>query len=127
MSSILLSSGIVTAKSTSGFWIQGPPSPDIRASSGVSVFTSSKSILSQVAVGDKLSLSGLINEFHSDGTVLSVTEIDDPTNITIISKNNTVEPLIVGKRRTPPTGQYSALDKNNVSRYFCFIILIKRC
>ncbi|GJJ13309.1 hypothetical protein Clacol_007561 [Clathrus columnatus] len=104
------SSGIVTAKGSSGFWIQGSPSPDVRISCGVSVFTSSKSILSKVAIGDLITLSGTVNEFHSDDTVLSVTEIDSPTNITILSHNHTVEPLIVGKRRIPPTAQYSALD-----------------
>lgn len=105
--------GIVTGKSTSGFWIQGSPSSDDRVSCGVSVFTSSKSILSQVSIGDKITLSGVVSEFHSDNTVLSVTEIDSPTNITVLSHNNTVKPLVVGQKRKPPTGQYSALDHDN--------------
>ncbi|KAF8582860.1 DNase I-like protein [Ramaria rubella] len=102
--------GIVTAKGTSGFWIQGPRSKDERVSNGVSVFTSSKTILAQVALGDFVSLNGKVSEFRSDNTVLSVTEIDSPTNVTVLSSNNTVVPVVLGVDRIPPTGSYSALD-----------------
>lgn len=108
---ILFLPGVVTAKGTSGFWIQEPRGEDIRVSNGISIFTSSKTILNQVALGDLISLSGVVGEFHSDNTVLSITEIDSPSNITIISSNNTATPIILGKDRFPPTRQYSALDK----------------
>ncbi|KAF8527538.1 DNase I-like protein [Hysterangium stoloniferum] len=103
--------GVVTAKGTSGFWIQGPPTHDIRISSGVSVFTSSKTILAQVALGDEITVNGVVGEFHSTGDVLSITEIDSPANITVLSSNNTVKPIILGVDRIPPTELYSALDK----------------
>ncbi|KAF8527494.1 DNase I-like protein [Hysterangium stoloniferum] len=102
--------GIVTAKGTSGFWIQGPASSDIRVSNGVSVFTSTKTILSQVALGDMITLNGVVNEFHSSVDVLSVTEIDSPTNIKVLSSNNAVTPVVLGVDRIPPTQLYSALD-----------------
>ena len=47
----------------------------------------------------------------SDPDNLFSTEIESPTNITVISSNNTVKPLILGKDRSPPTQALSALDK----------------
>jgi hypothetical protein len=105
--------GTVTAKGTSGFWITGPKSSDDRESNGVNVFTSSKTILAQVVIGDLIILNGIVNEFRSDATVLSVTEIGSPTNITVLSSNNTVSPVILGVDRTPPTQDYSSLDTGN--------------
>ncbi|KIJ36977.1 hypothetical protein M422DRAFT_232170 [Sphaerobolus stellatus SS14] len=102
--------GIVTAKGTSGFWIQSPPSDDVRVSNGLSIFTSTKTILAQVNLGDLVSLNGFVNEFHTDATVLSVTEIGSPSNITVLSSNNTVTPIVLGVDRSPPTQLYSALD-----------------
>ncbi|OSD07381.1 DNase I-like protein [Trametes coccinea BRFM310] len=109
--------GVVTAKSTTGFWIQGPPSEDPRVSSGLSIFSESKSVLASVSVGDLISLSGTVAEFRSssDPNNLFVTELDSPHSITVLSTNNTVAPLVLGpsggpNARSPPTQKLSALD-----------------
>jgi len=102
--------GIVTAKGTSGFWIQGPPSSDIRVSNAISIFTSSKTNLAKVNLGDLVSLGGVVAEFHSTTDVLSITEIGSPANITVLSSNNTVTPITLGVDRIPPNQKYSALD-----------------
>lgn len=40
-----------------------------------------------------------------------MTELSSPTNITVLSSNNTIKPVVLGKDRSPPTQQLSALDK----------------
>ncbi|KAI0050405.1 DNase I-like protein [Auriscalpium vulgare] len=119
--------GVVSAKGTSSFWIQGPASNDIRASPGVRVFTSSKTILGNITVGDEVSLTARVSEFRSSSSPndLTGTELDSPANVTVLSSNNTVKPVILGTDRSPPTQALSALDTgsdgwlsapNNVSR-----------
>ncbi|TBU54650.1 DNase I-like protein [Dichomitus squalens] len=105
-------SGIVTAKGTSGFWIQEPRTEDVRVSSGLTVFTTSKTILASVAVGDNVSLSGTVADFRSSSnpTYLFATELDFPANITVLSTNHTVAPLVLGRDRRPPTQALSRLD-----------------
>ncbi|KAI0352619.1 DNase I-like protein [Trametes cingulata] len=104
--------GIVTAKSTSGFWIQGDPVKDVRVSNGLSIFSTSKTVLNSVSVGDLISLSGVVSEFRSSGSPnnLFVTEIDSPKNIVVLSSNHTVAPLVLGRDRSPPREKLSALD-----------------
>ncbi|KAF9454726.1 DNase I-like protein [Macrolepiota fuliginosa MF-IS2] len=120
-------SGIVTAKGSSGFYLLGDKSDDIRVSNGLQVFTTSTSILSKVNVGDLISLDGEVQEFRSSSSPndLFSTEIEFPTNIVVRSSNNTFPIVVLGKDRSPPTQQLSALDvgpdgflsvPNNVSR-----------
>ncbi|KDQ25826.1 hypothetical protein PLEOSDRAFT_1106723 [Pleurotus ostreatus PC15] len=104
--------GIVTAKGPNGFWISGAPVADPRVSNGLSIFTQDASVIAQVAIGDMVSLSGRVAEFRSNNSPndLTITEIDNPTEIEVASQNNAVVPVIVGKDRSPPTQQLSALD-----------------
>ncbi|KAF9013487.1 hypothetical protein BDQ17DRAFT_1321316 [Cyathus striatus] len=105
--------GIVTAKSTSnGFFLAGAKVTDIRVSTGLNVFTTSTTVLKQVAVGDLISLSGKVAEFRSSTAPndLFNTELESPTNIVVLSTNNPVVPVVLGKDRSPPTQQFSALD-----------------
>lgn len=70
-------------------------------------------MLNQVSVRDLISLSGKVSEFRPTSAVpndLFLTEIVSPTNIVVLSSNNTVTPVILGKDRTPPTQKLSALD-----------------
>ncbi|KAF7365279.1 DNase I-like protein [Mycena venus] len=103
---------LVTAKGKSGFYILGDPVEDQRASNGLSVFTTSTSILSQVNAGDMVNLVGKVAEFRpaADPDYLLLTELTSPTNITVLSRNNTVTPLVLDKYRSPPTEQFSPLD-----------------
>ncbi|KAI0071138.1 DNase I-like protein [Panus rudis PR-1116 ss-1] len=104
--------GIVTAKGTSGFYFQGDPSNDIRKSRGLFVFSTSSTVLSNINVGDKISLTGRVAEFRSssDPDDLTDTELDSPTNIVVQSSGNVVKPTVIGVDRFPPTQALSALD-----------------
>lgn len=119
--------GVVTAKGSSGFYLLGEKPEDIRVSNGLQVFTTSTSTLGQVTVGDLISLDGRVQEFRSSSSPnnLFATEIASPTNIVVRSSNNTFPIVILGKDRSPPTQELSALDvgpdgflsnPNNVSR-----------
>ncbi|GLB38484.1 putative endonuclease/Exonuclease/phosphatase family protein [Lyophyllum shimeji] len=119
--------GLVTAKGPRGFWITGQAVQDVRVSNGLSVFSTSATILSQISPGDVVALSGRIAEFRSSTAPndLFVTEIESPTNITVLSSNNTVHPVVLGVDRHPPTQLLTPLDAgpdgflsvpNNVSR-----------
>jgi predicted extracellular nuclease len=96
--------GIVTAKSTNGFWMQDP-SPDANdaTSEGIFVFTSSAPT---VSVGDALSVMGTVSEFRPGGassTNLSTTELTGAT-IAVQSSGNTLPtPTVIGTGgRIPP-------------------------
>ncbi|KAL5512830.1 hypothetical protein ACEPAG_3096 [Sanghuangporus baumii] len=105
--------GLVTAKSTQGFWIQGNQVDDERVSNGLFVFSTSANVLNQVAVGDFITLSGRVSEFRSSASYLFSTEIIGPTNITVLSSDNTLAPVVLGTNRSPPTQQLSALDEGD--------------
>ena len=77
------------------------------------VYSLAKAVLGAVNVGDYISLSGNITEYRSSASsdYLYLTELQYPTNIVVISSNNTVTPVVLGKDRTPPTQEFSALDK----------------
>lgn len=99
-------------QASNGFYIQDTPSQDIRVSNGLFVFSSSSKVLNAVHVGDLVSLSGKVQEFRpaADPTYLLSTELSSPTNITVLSSNNTVKPVVLGVDRSPPTQSLSALD-----------------
>ncbi|MFI6826224.1 lamin tail domain-containing protein [Kribbella sp. NPDC050241] len=97
--------GVVTAKSTNGFWFQDPqPDGDPATSEGVFVFTSSAPT---VAVGDALTVQGTVAEFRPGGSGgtdnLTTTEITNPT-ITVTGAAPVPAPTIVGTGgRVPPS------------------------
>lgn len=99
----------------SGFWIQEARGTNVAISSGLNVFTTSKTVLAGIAVGDLISLSGKVTNFRStsDPSYLFATEIESPTDITILSSNNIVTPLVLGQDRSPPTQSLSQLDRGN--------------
>ncbi|KAM5533600.1 hypothetical protein V8D89_012713 [Ganoderma adspersum] len=107
--------GTVTAKDTSGFWIQEARGKNVAISNGLNVFTTSKTILASVTVGDLISLSGKVADFRSTSnpSYLFATELESPANITVLSSNNTVAPLVLGQDRSPPTQRLSGLDRGN--------------
>ncbi|KAH9480454.1 hypothetical protein JR316_0007054 [Psilocybe cubensis] len=104
--------GVVTAKASNGFYILGEKSADIRKSNGLFVFSTSSTVLKSVAVGDFISLGGRVSEFRlaSSPNNLFITELESPSNITVLSSNNTVTPVILGRDRSPPTQQFNVLD-----------------
>lgn len=96
--------GVVTAKSSNGFWMEDTkPDTDIATSEGIFVFTRTAPM---VAVGDALSVDGLVEEFRPGGSGgndnLTTTEISGP-KITVVSTGNTLpSSVVLGVDRTSP-------------------------
>lgn len=106
--------GLVTAKGPSGFWIRSTsPDRDPRTSDSVYVF--GQNSIGNVTVGDIVSLNGRVSEYRSNRDYLFLTEVEQPTDITVLSSGNRVEPVELGHRDwSPPTEQYSSLDDGDV-------------
>ena len=104
--------GIVTAVRTSGskgYWIQDPTPDDNPATSeAVFVYTDSAAT---VAVGDSVLVSGKVEQYYplasgdTDATTsnLSVTEIEDPTAVTLSSGNALPAPILITPTTVPDT------------------------
>src|SRR5512133_2450676 len=98
--------GIRTAGSSRGYWIQDPdPDASAATSEGIFVFTSSPG----VAVGDSVLVSGTVRDFYplSSGdsvattSNLSVTEIGTPTVIVRSHDNALPAPEVIGPGTVP--------------------------
>ena len=101
----LNTTGIITARSTNGFWIQdAAPDGNLATSEGLFVFTSSAPIES---VGDAVRVSGILSEFRPGGATtanLTTTEITNPSIGVLSSGNALPAATIVGTGgRVPPT------------------------
>ncbi len=98
--------GIVTARSSNGFWFQDPsPDSSDATSEGLFAFTSSTPA---VSVGDAVVVSGRVSEFRPGGasgaTNLTTTEITGPSVSVRSSGNPLPPPTVVGTGgRVPPT------------------------
>lgn len=69
-------------------------------------------MLKQINVGQQISLSAKVQEFRSSTAPddLTTTELSSPSNIVVLSTNNTVTPVVLGKDRSPPTQLFNSLD-----------------
>jgi predicted extracellular nuclease len=98
--------GIVTARTSNGFWMQDPaPDSNPATSEGIFVFTGSAPA---VAVGDSVSAKGTVQEFRPGGAAtinLTTTELGNPSvGVTVLSSGNTLpSTTVIGVDRTPPT------------------------
>lgn len=107
-------SGLVTAKSSSGVFIRSL-APDDDAATSESVFVFGSAVASSLAVGHVISLDAKVSEYRSSSSYLYLTELSSPTNVHVLSQNNTVTPLVIGKDTSnPPTTQYTSLDGGDV-------------
>ncbi|PYH92396.1 endonuclease/exonuclease/phosphatase family protein [Aspergillus ellipticus CBS 707.79] len=106
--------GLVTAKSKSGFYLRSTDADsDNRTSNSVYVYGSRG--VSQVSVGDIVTLSGKVAEYRSSSSYVYSTEIESPADINVLSSGNTVTPIVIGQNgRNPPTVQYSSLDNGDI-------------
>lgn len=106
--------GLVTAKNTQGFWLRSTtPDQDPRTSESIFVFNSAAA--RTAVVGNLVTLNARVAEYRSSANYLYLTELDSPTNITVISTGNDVVPLVLGQGRlNPPTQQYTSLDGGDV-------------
>jgi VCBS repeat-containing protein len=91
--------GVVTAidtTGTKGFYIQDMQGDgDDATSDAVFVFSTSGS--AQVHVGDLVKVQGTVDEYSgSDPNNLSITEVTNVQQLTVVSSGNTIDPTIVG-------------------------------
>jgi predicted extracellular nuclease len=84
---VVRTTGIVTAVSTNGFWIQDPaPDADAATSEGVFVFGSTG-----VAVGDAVRVDARVQEFRPGGATngnLTTTELSGSLTVAVLSSGN---------------------------------------
>lgn len=106
--------GLVVAKGPSGIWIRST-TPDKDPATSEAVYVFSSSVGKTLSVGDIITLDGKVSEYRSSPDYLYLTEIGSPKNVTVVSSNNTVTPLVIGKDTlSPPIVQYSSLDGGDV-------------
>ena len=102
--------GLVTAKSSSGFYLRST-SPDTDNRSSESIYVYDSEAVSQVTVGDVITFSGTVSEYRSSSSYISMTEIISPSKIEVLSSDNEVVPVVIGENGLmPPTEQFSSLD-----------------
>lgn len=112
--------GIVTAKSASGFYLRDLPEVVKKkkhdGSSSVYVYGTKSAAL--VTVGDIVTVgSAKVEEYRTTDTYIYLTELTSPNNVTIVSSGNTVTPIALGKQKgalEPPHEDFSALDGKDV-------------
>lgn len=106
--------GLVTAKRSSGFYIRST-SPDNSSLTSESLYVYGSSAVSEVSVGDIVTLGGKISEYRSNKGYVYLTELTSPSDIEVVSSDNDVVPLVIGSEGlSPPTEQFSALDDGNI-------------
>lgn len=100
----VLTTGIVTATRSNGFWMQDPsPDSDPATSEGILIFTGSAPT---VAVGDSVQVSGTVTEFRPGGatsTNLTTTELISPSVGVLSTGNALPASTVIGSGgRVPP-------------------------
>lgn len=93
--------GVVTAKRSSGFYMQDPnPDGDVATSDAVYVHTGSAPV---VDAGDEVSVSGTVMEYRSSATDLSTTQIGGSPTVVVQSGGNALMATVIGTGgRIPP-------------------------
>ncbi|KAL2824300.1 Endonuclease/exonuclease/phosphatase [Aspergillus cavernicola] len=105
--------GLVTAIGEDGFYLRSS-TPDSDDATSESIYVYGSSAVSNVTVGDVITLSGKVTEYRSQTAYLYLTEITSPSSIVIKSSGSDVIPVVIGKERSPPTEVYSGLDTGDV-------------
>ncbi|KAL4930468.1 endonuclease/exonuclease/phosphatase family protein [Aspergillus undulatus] len=105
--------GLVTAIGEDGFFLRSTSSDDDDATSE-SIYVYGSSAVSEVAVGDIITVSGTVSEYRSSDAYVYLTELTSPSSIVVVSSGNEVTPVVIGKDRAPPTEAYSGLDNGDV-------------
>ncbi|KAI1412400.1 DNase I-like protein [Hypoxylon sp. FL1857] len=108
--------GIVTAKGPDGIWLRSVESgSNRRVSDSLYVYGSALARNSSIAVGDVIVLDGKVSEYRSNKDYLYMTELGSPKVTAILEHGKKVNPIVIGKGGlSPPTSQYSGLDKGGV-------------
>lgn len=104
----------MTAKGSSGFYLRST-TPDGDSTTSDSIYVYGTSAVSQVSVGDIITLDGTVSEYRSSSAYLHLTEITSPSNVQVVSSDNEVNPLILGQNGlAPPTERFSSFDNGDV-------------
>ncbi|VDC02404.1 unnamed protein product [Peniophora sp. CBMAI 1063] len=105
--------GTVTAKDKYSFWLMGPASNDTRRSPGIRVYAPGSGALHALQAGDVISLTAHVAEFRSRSKQVNLysTQLQSPTDLRVHARGNTVEPIVLGLDRSPPTQLLSPLDE----------------
>ncbi|KAI1100283.1 DNase I-like protein [Jackrogersella minutella] len=108
--------GVVTAKGPDGIWLRSvEPGSNQRVSDGLYVYGSALAQNTSISVGDVVVLGGKINDYRSNKNYLYMTELESPEVAAILEQGKKVDPIILGKGGlSPPTKEYSGLDKGGV-------------
>ena len=94
--------GIVTGKTSNGFWMQDP-APDANAATSEGIFVFTGAAPASMTVGDAVTVTGRVSEFRPGSSGLTITELISPT-IVVNSTGNALPPAIrIGLDRAPPT------------------------
>ncbi|WP_380787019.1 Calx-beta domain-containing protein [Sphingomonas sp. R86521] len=111
---LVTTTGIVTAVDNNGYYIQSQVGDGNRATSdGVLVFTSTAPT---VRVGDLVNVSGTVAEFVAAAGSLSVTELTNPTNLTVVSHDNALpDAIIIGAGGLLPPSE--VIDDDNFTSF----------
>ncbi len=103
--SLVVTEGIVTARSAQGFWMESPtPDGDEATSEGLYVYTASAP---DVAVGDRVVVTGTVAEYYPAGYAsgnLSTTEMINPT-LHVVSSGHPLPVTLVGLGGRLPPGE----------------------
>lgn len=112
----VITSGIVTALKSNGFFIQTPDAiadNDLNTSEGIFVFTSSAPPATAV-IGNLVNVSGTVQEFipSSDPLSASLTELVGPLSVSVASTGNALPaPIMLTATDTNPGGSLAQLEK----------------
>ncbi|KAI0608681.1 extracellular nuclease [Pyrenophora tritici-repentis] len=106
--------GIVTAKSADGIYIRSPISDnDIRTSDSIYVY--SRTIGSNLTLGDTIVVGGKVTEYRSNKDYLYLTQLSSPVLERKISSGTPIPPRVIGLNTPfPPTEKYSSLDNGGI-------------
>jgi predicted extracellular nuclease len=107
--------GRVTTGSARGFFVQMPDGADgdPASSDGVFVFTGSNSPSALAAVGNNICVTGTVSEFvpSSDPGTLPLTEIVQPTVVTVIATGQPLPTPVTLTTADTPTTTFAALER----------------
>lgn len=105
--------GVVTAVSTTGYWLQSTtPDDDPATSEGLFVFTKSAPT---AKVGDAVTAAGTVSEYRpGGGNNLTTTELTSPITQVTSSGNPLPAPVVIGKDRIAPQQTVKAGDPGNI-------------
>lgn len=105
--------GVVTATSSTGYWMQSTtPDDDPATSEGLFVFTKSAPA---AKVGDAVTAAGTVSEYRpGGGSNLTTTELTGPTTQITSSDNPLPAPVVIGKDRIAPQQTVKADNPGNI-------------